>query len=106
MPTKHAGQCETVAWHELVGKYKAAVRYLQQQDLPAPHADILKKKSRDVMTRYINKAEDARLSGTMFGHLVNEQGGALTRVQQRQLRGRLTTRAASSALQRASMMRK
>ena len=86
----------------MVGKYKEAVRYLRSQQLAVPHPDILRKANRQVMLRYINKADDARLQGTLMGHLVNNQGAALTRAEQRQLRGRLLTRAAISAIARTA----
>ena len=102
---KHGGQTEVTGWHEMVDKYKDAVRYLQRQNMPLPHPDVLRKANRQVMIRYINKADDARLHGTLLSHFVNENGTGLSRTEQRQLRGRLLTRAANSAVSRATQRR-
>ena len=40
---KHGGQDELTGWHDMVGKYREAIRYLRQQNLPTPHPDIMRK---------------------------------------------------------------
>ena len=60
---KHGGREELMGWHEMVDKYKSAIRYLRQHDLPVPHPDVLRKKNREVMTRYINKVRRVVSSG-------------------------------------------